>query len=68
MIERWVRDNIRYFGGNPDSVTIFGQSAGGASVEFQMLSPHSKGIYITFNFPAFVRNIFKIAFFDIFPC
>jgi hypothetical protein len=43
MIGRWVRDNIRYFGGNPDSVTIFGQSAGGASVEFQMLSPHSKG-------------------------
>ncbi|EFX78593.1 hypothetical protein DAPPUDRAFT_105042 [Daphnia pulex] len=41
----WVRDNIRYFGGNPDSVTIFGQSAGGASVEFQMLSPHSKGLF-----------------------
>ncbi|XP_046639317.1 venom carboxylesterase-6-like isoform X2 [Daphnia pulicaria] len=42
---KWVRDNIRYFGGNPDSVTIFGQSAGGASVEFQMLSPHSKGLF-----------------------
>ncbi|EFX78588.1 hypothetical protein DAPPUDRAFT_53255 [Daphnia pulex] len=42
---RWVSDNIRYFGGNPDSVTIFGQSAGGASVEFQMLSPHSKGLF-----------------------
>jgi carboxylesterase 2 len=48
-----VRDNIRYFGGNPDSVTIFGQSAGGASVEFQMLSPHSKGYIFTF------LNLFK---------
>jgi carboxylesterase type B len=46
FIDRWVRDNIRYFGGNPDSVTLFGQSAGGASVEFQMLSPHSKGNHL----------------------
>jgi carboxylesterase 2 len=53
-----VRDNIRYFGGNPDSVTIFGQSAGGASVEFQMLSPHSKGYY--FHFLKFIQNILKI--------
>jgi carboxylesterase type B len=40
---RWVRDNIALFGGNPNSVTIFGQSAGGGSTHFHMLSPASKG-------------------------
>jgi len=42
---QWVRDNIRQFGGDPQSVTIFGESAGGASVHFHMLSPHSKGLF-----------------------
>ncbi|XP_068617053.1 bile salt-activated lipase-like [Brachionichthys hirsutus] len=41
----WVRRNIRAFGGNPDNVTIFGQSAGAASVSYQMLSPYSKGLF-----------------------
>jgi carboxylesterase type B len=40
---RWVRDNIALFGGNPNSVTIFGESAGGASTHLHMLSPGSKG-------------------------
>jgi juvenile-hormone esterase len=39
---RWVRDNIAVFGGNPNSVTIFGESAGGVSTHFHMLSPASK--------------------------
>lgn len=34
---RWVRDNIAVFGGNPDNVTAFGQSAGGHSVMSLML-------------------------------
>ncbi|XP_035515024.1 bile salt-activated lipase-like [Morone saxatilis] len=41
----WVRRNIEAFGGNPDNITIFGQSAGAASVSFQMLSPYSKGLF-----------------------
>ena len=35
----WVRDNIVYFGGDPGQVTVFGQSAGGASVTHLMMSP-----------------------------
>ena len=42
-MRRWIRDNIRSFGGDPDLVTIFGCSAGAASVHYHILSPHSKG-------------------------
>lgn len=40
---QWVKTNIEKFGGDPDSVTIFGESAGGASVHYHMMSPLSKG-------------------------
>ncbi|CAH1252582.1 BCHE [Branchiostoma lanceolatum] len=42
---QWVQDNIERFGGNPDRVTIFGTSAGAASVHFHLLSPSSSGLY-----------------------
>jgi carboxylesterase type B len=45
MAVRWVHDNIAAFGGNPDSVTIFGESAGGMSVHFQTLIPANKGMF-----------------------
>ncbi|XP_026196101.1 bile salt-activated lipase-like [Anabas testudineus] len=40
----WVHRNIRAFGGDPNNITIFGESAGGASVSFQTLTPHNKGL------------------------
>ncbi|KAG5869997.1 hypothetical protein JTB14_036178 [Gonioctena quinquepunctata] len=42
---QWIRDNIMYFGGNPDSVTLTGLSAGGASVHYHYLSPLSRGLF-----------------------
>uniref|UniRef100_A0A667XTK1 Carboxylic ester hydrolase n=1 Tax=Myripristis murdjan TaxID=586833 RepID=A0A667XTK1_9TELE len=41
----WVHRNIRSFGGDPDNITLFGESAGGASVNFQTLTPHSRGLF-----------------------
>ena len=42
---KWVQQNIRAFGGDPAKVTIFGLSAGAASVGLQLLSPLSKGLF-----------------------
>ncbi|KAL1462601.1 hypothetical protein WDU94_014424 [Cyamophila willieti] len=42
---RWVHDNIDQFGGDPNKVTIFGFSAGGASVDFHVISPQSKDLF-----------------------
>jgi para-nitrobenzyl esterase len=41
----WVRDNIARFGGDPDNVTIFGESAGGRNVFSLMASPPARGLF-----------------------
>jgi para-nitrobenzyl esterase len=42
---KWVQKNIQGFGGNPDNVTIFGQSAGSSSVCALMASPLASGLF-----------------------
>ena len=45
MALEWVQDNIEAFGGDPDNVTIFGQSGGGAKVLSMMTTPYAKGLF-----------------------
>ncbi|NXK01870.1 SASB hydrolase, partial [Herpetotheres cachinnans] len=42
---QWIQENIIYFGGDPGSVTIAGESAGGISVSALVLSPLAKGLF-----------------------
>ena len=42
---KWVKDNIASFGGDPENITIMGQSAGGASVQLQCQSPLTDGLF-----------------------
>ena len=41
----WVRDNAAAFGGDPDRVTIFGESAGGGAVMALMIAPQAEGLF-----------------------
>ncbi|XP_061867947.1 bile salt-activated lipase-like [Colius striatus] len=45
MAIAWVKRNIKAFGGDPENITIFGESAGATSVSLQMLSPKNKGLF-----------------------
>ncbi|CAH1268552.1 CES2 [Branchiostoma lanceolatum] len=42
---QWVQDSIRNFGGDPDRVTIFGQSGGGWGVSLLVMSPETRGLF-----------------------
>jgi para-nitrobenzyl esterase len=41
----WVRENIEHFGGDPECVTVFGQSAGGHAVRMLLVSPVASGLF-----------------------
>lgn len=42
---RWIKKHIKDFGGDSNSVTLFGESAGAASVSYLMLAPKAKGLF-----------------------
>nr|AME15817.1 carboxylesterase [Bactrocera dorsalis] len=42
---QWVKENIKNFNGDPNNITLFGESAGSASTHFMMLSPLAKGLF-----------------------
>lgn len=68
MALRWVKNNIQFFGGNPNSITLTGMSAGGASVHLHYMSPMSTGNgefekfthLLTFNFLRSVQSRFLL--------
>ncbi|XP_064213262.1 alpha-esterase like protein E1 isoform X1 [Tribolium castaneum] len=45
MALKWVQTNIKNFGGDPNNVTVFGQSAGGVAVHLLLLSQMSRGLF-----------------------
>ena len=57
---RWVNKFIKYFGGDPDAVTVVGESAGAASASFLMLAPQARGIQkhiINKLYATFIKNL-----------
>ena len=45
MAIKWIKENIQFFGGNPNNITIFGESAGGQNVVALYASPLAKGLF-----------------------
>ena len=46
MALMWVRDNIGYFGGDSDNVTLMGHGSGATSIVIHMTSPRTKGMTV----------------------
>ncbi|HPJ01313.1 MAG TPA: carboxylesterase family protein [Candidatus Limiplasma sp.] len=60
---QWVKRNIAAFGGDPDNITIGGQSAGGMSVSAQIAHPQNEGL---FRRAAIISGLFAPAYPDMF--
>ncbi|MHA1607001.1 MAG: carboxylesterase/lipase family protein [Candidatus Freyarchaeota archaeon] len=57
----WVRENIKNFGGNPDLITIAGESAGGVNIYSLLTSPYVKQEYFDKGNPLFHRAVIQSA-------
>lgn len=42
---KWIKQNVQFFGGDPNNITLFGESAGGCSVHYHLLSSMSKNLF-----------------------
>ena len=45
MAIKWIKKNIRQFGGDPEKITLFGESAGGVATTLQAIIPSNKGLF-----------------------
>ena len=64
---RWVKENIRAFGGDPDNVTIWGQSSGAGQVNALSISPLAKGLFskvISMGYNDYVDFLFSKAWME----
>jgi len=77
MALRWVQQNIQQFGGDPDNVTIFGCSAGAASVQYHLMSPMSAGevsihilyfVHLGWEFWALIHTKYETAIYALGKC
>ncbi|XP_050687702.1 juvenile hormone esterase-like isoform X2 [Eriocheir sinensis] len=51
----WVRDNVRYFGGMNDSVTVMGSGAGGMSAHLLLLTPLTRGVSMHYDHSSLIK-------------
>lgn len=60
MALKWVQNNIGKFGGDPSRVTLMGHGSGAASVSMHMVSPTSKGIFVSIFYINFFTSLIPI--------
>ena len=54
---KWVNENIASFGGDPNNITIFGESAGGHNVLSLLVTEQAKGLFIRQSHNQVIQNL-----------